>query len=891
MNDFKLVLKALIFLSLLCSFSINAQVIQGTVLDNNETVPFVNIIVRNANNPELVYQFTKSNENGFYNIKLKNKLDSIYIEVTAIAYEPNKKLLKNLQQQQKLIIQDFKLHPRTTLLTEVVVSKRQPIIEKNDTITYNPNAFRDGTEKVIEDLLKKLPGIKIEDSGEIKFKGKSIKKFLLDGDDLFDNQYTIGSRNINVDLVEKVQAIENFNENELLKGLINSDEVALNIQLKKGKTDFSGNSNLSYGYQDKYDLSVTGLLISQKAKGFITTSYNNVGNNNTPYDFRSGIESVELIKEELLVAKELIRQGNFYSQVDDKYHRFNSNLFSSANILYKFSPKLTGKASLGLLDDKLTRDNVSHSEYLVLNDTIKINEAETIIKKPRLYNGSFFIENKASKKLTWDYTGKLTYQQIDFKSSSINDNIAQKNNLLSSNFFTKHNFNLTKRINVNSAYLINAIYGKSRAPQIFNLTPGIRIEENPIETILENNQASRFDKETFKVRFDYYRSFNDLKWNIATDYISVKNKLFSDLKFINENNEIISKSIFQNNLIYNYNAPSLFTSLNYFKKNKYGFLIASKIQYYNFLLDDVIRDSYKEEKELVFSPLIKFVFSLNKNSSLLLSYSFNQVVPSESTLFEGVVLTGYRSFRNNEPNFSFLKTHTYELDYNFRNLFKFTTISAGLTFNDRRNNFFNKTSINQEITINTFFLLPTGNKDFTLNLNGEQYFHFIRTTARFNSNYTLSFDKNIVNNSEFRDIESKTLFLGLTLRPGLKGNWKVENRMDFFNTAYYLEEKKQNSLSSLVNNFKVMYKIKDYFLVQTTLQFLNPNVAQNDHYWFWDADIKWSSKNKQIDYSIIARNLTNNSRFESISISDFSKTTSSHNLLERFILANVSFKF
>ena len=109
----------------------------------------------------------------------------------------------------KIITLDFKLEPRTTFLKEVVVQEnRKPIRIKNDTIVYDPEKFKDGSEKVVEDLLKKLPGIKIEENGEIKFNGKSIKKMLLDGDDLFDSQYTVGSKNINVEMLDKVEAIE-----------------------------------------------------------------------------------------------------------------------------------------------------------------------------------------------------------------------------------------------------------------------------------------------------------------------------------------------------------------------------------------------------------------------------------------------------------------------------------------------------------------------------------------------------------------------------------------------------------------------------------------------------------------------------------------------------------
>src|SRR5690625_1494275 len=86
---------------------------------------------------------------------------------------------------------------------------------KEDTVSYRASAFLDGSEQKVEDLLRKLPGIQVEADGQVKYKGKFIEKVLLEGDDLFDLNYTIGTKNMNVDIIDQVQAIENYSENSL----------------------------------------------------------------------------------------------------------------------------------------------------------------------------------------------------------------------------------------------------------------------------------------------------------------------------------------------------------------------------------------------------------------------------------------------------------------------------------------------------------------------------------------------------------------------------------------------------------------------------------------------------------------------------------------------------
>src|SRR5699024_9414522 len=134
---------------------------------------------------------------------------------------------------------DFFLHRRKTRLEEVIIhSKREKIRVNRDTLFYDPRAFLDGSEQTVEDLLSKLPGIQVKENGRILYKGKQIKKLMLDGDDIFGADYQIGTRNINVDMIDEVQAIDHYNDNPLLKSLIDSKDVAINLKIKKVKRGF-----------------------------------------------------------------------------------------------------------------------------------------------------------------------------------------------------------------------------------------------------------------------------------------------------------------------------------------------------------------------------------------------------------------------------------------------------------------------------------------------------------------------------------------------------------------------------------------------------------------------------------------------------------------------------
>lgn len=880
------------FIIIFCtSFNLKAQTIKGTVFHENEPVPFASVIIRKSDNFSSIYRFTKTNNEGFYQIDLKEPQDSIWIEVNSLAFESQIKQLSSIQKNKQAIILNFNLENKPTELEEVVIKKEVPIRIKNDTTTYNPESFKDGTERVVEDLLRKLPGIKVEENGEIKFKGKSIKKFLLDGDDLFSSQYTAGSKNLSVEMVEKVQAIENFHENPMLKGLVNAEDVAINIQLKKGKTDLSGDASLSYGIQDRYNASVTGLLINKKAKGFLTTAYNTIGNNYSPYDFSSEIISLSQTNEKEEQAKTLINQGGFYSQLENKYHRINSNFNSELNLLYKFSSKITAKTNLGIYDDRLIRTNKSYTEYSINDEQFVINEIEDIIKKPRLYNANIQLSNKVNDRFIWEYIGKANYQEIDFDSNSLNNEVVQKNKVKTTKFFTKQDFNFTNRIDENSAVTGIVFYSNNRAPQEFTLTPGLKSEENTTNEVICNNQYSRFDKETFKTKGEYYRSFNKAKLKLITGYLSINNTLNSNLKANYSDGTVYSDRLYQNSMNYKYQLPNVALSLSYIKKQKYAFGILLNNQYYNIALNDEIRNLNREEEKFVFSPIMKFQYVLNTKSNLVATYSYNEIVPSEENLFEGFVLTGFRSSRNNSPNISFLDTHTYNLNYIYNDVFKITRFSLSFNHNNRNNNYFSRNTINIDNTFTNLFLLKAGNRDYSLNLDFERYMHFIRTTLQINSSYALSYDKNIVNNSNLRDIETRLLFINCVLRTSFKSKFYIENDFSYSSNDFLMDNVSQNRFSSFNDTFKMTYKIGSDFKTNVATNFVSPDLSKNNNYLFLDSELRYTPQNKRFQYALIMRNLTNNKKFETVSISDYSKTIASHNLMERYILGSVSFRF
>jgi len=281
--------KLFLVIIFLFSMSLSAQSIKvrGAIIDSiGKPLELANVIATNKESG-VIESYGITNYEGRFQLDLP-KGNTYILKASFIGFETIEKEI-TVPQNANDLEQNFVLNSIASELDNVEIVYEMPVSIKGDTIVYNADSFINGAERKLGDVLKKLPGVEVNDDGEIEIEGKTVSKVMVEGKDFFDGDSKLATKNIPADAVDKIEVLRNYNEVDQMRGLGNDqDNVAINIKLKEGKKNFwFGEVTAGAGTGDeegKYLVHPKLFYYSPKYSINIITDFNNIGE--VPFTFR-----------------------------------------------------------------------------------------------------------------------------------------------------------------------------------------------------------------------------------------------------------------------------------------------------------------------------------------------------------------------------------------------------------------------------------------------------------------------------------------------------------------------------------------------------------------------------------------------------------------------------
>ena len=346
--------------------------ISGEVL-NEKKQPVFNasvMLLRVADSLPMAYTFT--DEKGHYQLVTQSEEAKLLIAVYGFNLKRQFKEVENKTQTVDFTVQEEALH-----LKEVSV-KSEKIWGGNDTVNYVVDAFRDTTDIVIADVLKKMPGIEVKDDGKVEYKGKPISKFYIENMDMLQGRYNLATTSIAASDVASVQVMENHQEVRALQNIQFSDDVALNIKLKENaKGTFALMADLGAGWADslQYEGSLTGMYFAKRNQFLGTLKANNSGTNLVDNENVTVYPMASMVKPSA-------------PGISGVRHTLNRSQGITLNSLHKLKHDADLSFNLLVGGDRNRKSSESRTLYLLPDDTLSLVERMQSLETAKMLEGS-----------------------------------------------------------------------------------------------------------------------------------------------------------------------------------------------------------------------------------------------------------------------------------------------------------------------------------------------------------------------------------------------------------------------------------------------------------------------------------------------------------------------
>ncbi|WP_166963021.1 TonB-dependent receptor [Yeosuana marina] len=895
-------MKKLVLLLLLMAVSNTfAQVkIEGTVRDSiGNPLELANVIAINQQTQKLD-SYGITNNDGYF--KLSVEKNTTY--KLQVSYIGMKTAQIDLTTTDIDITKDISLENDNTL-DEIELVYEMPVVVKGDTIVYNADSFTSGTERKLGDVLNKLPGVEVNDDGQIEVEGKTVGKVMVEGKDFFDGDSKLATQNIPANAIDKVEVLKNYAEVGQLSGVTNNqDNVAINIKLKQGKKNFwFGNLTAGLGdsknntlylaqpklfyYSPEYSINFIGDLNNIGEIAFTRRDYFNFTGGFRPPSRSSGT-NINLGSNNLGF---LTMQNNRAKDINTK--------FGAAN--FSYSPKKTLDVS-GFAIFSSSRTQLQENNSISYTDpTLGIPDENTesnTTQRSDLGMLKFSTKYKpnVNNQLNYDVlarTSKESQDQLFY--SSVNGDILQLEK--SSPFSINQNLNYYYTLDDKNIFALEIQHLLQDEDPFYNafledkasyLNTADALGLDGSQSSYDVAQDKRVKSNQVDAKLDYWNILNlksDINFTLGTIYS--KQKFNSNIfQFLDDNSTFQPTPTLNDGVDYNdiaYTFSDMYLGLHYrLKSGIFTFTPGVSAHAYS-AKNNQFNVNYKDNFFRLL-PDFNILMQLKKSEQIVFNYAMQTSFTDINQLAKGLVLNNYKSIFSGNQELQSALAHNVSLSYFSFNMFNYTNVNARLSYTKTVDRIRTTSQFDPGSVVNISSPFNSGLADESASASGRaqktigkfrgtlsgnfsynKFNQFINGRASVNENYSQTYNTRLGTN--FREAPN----FELAYRYSIQDNDQGSRRTKFYTKAPSIEF---DALFLKSFTFKTNYSYNN---------FSNEAGTIND-YEFWDASLSYKKdKDSKWEYELKATNLLDTKSQNSSNTGSVSVSATEYYIQPRFL--------
>ena len=836
-------MRIILFFFIFSFLQIQSQTtIKGTIKDSLQNpVSLVNVGLINKLDNVLI-DFKQSNNLGQFELVCPDaETKNFLLKASFLGYKPF--IFEFIIDGNSSIIEkNIILKNDVVAMKEVVIKTDfRDVAEKNDTITFNLKRLLNGSEQKLKDVLKKLPGMSIDDNGKIKYKGKKIDDLLIEGDEFYGSQHQLATENIKSEMIEKIEVLKNFKNLSSIVGFNNTGRTALNLSIKEGyKNTIKGDIEAEYGYKKRYRQNNNIYNFASKVKvNFISDSNNT---NNLVFTVNDYLELKKGVQNEILN-----ETASNSMTVEENLPSF---LFSTDNVNKKdiqfYSVNFSDKISKTSKIQGFSMLNyVKQSEFLKSKQTFFAGNNIVIDKNSNVEGLLLFntnkiqFESKPNERNYYNYILTVNYNKDNQNSVIDNQSISNQTNFDESKGSSNTNIGqfFTHKIKVNSNYLFEY--------NLFNdftsFRKNIDLESN--DSFLNLNFKDNYA--VFQKTDGYANSFG------INSKLTIKSKLGTFTLNAGSSNNNESLTIFVNDSNPDFNSELNLLNIKNYIGTSFGKKKVYKFNYsvgFRFVQAQFQYD-FKKENNLTFLPFVSFSYEISNKANISLNYKRDFSNVSIDKVMPGFFIEDYRTIIKNGTIFYdvLLPKNTVSLNGSYSDLQTNFISFFGLVYTNKLKEIgFNFINTNN-LSIKQYDFIDLADSSY-LFFTIEKKLKSIPWSAKFETLQSYSSRESFVNNlsNSFNTVQSKadisflSYFKSTAFNMSFGGEYLVNNSLNNSNNVKNALSKTTAflKLNGLVFNEKLNWELDSkyiYFSSNNTLQKyileINPSIQYKMKSW------------------------------------------------------------
>lgn len=870
-----------IFLS--TSSCLAQTVFRGNIVNRSGEI-VTGIITIQAKSSPVIAGYSSCDSQGKYIITYKGKADSITITLSSMLVGKHSRTVNNQSQQVDFVIDEQPLQ-----LEEVTINALK-IKQDKDTLNYLVGAYTDQNDRVIGDVLRKMPGIEVSESGKISFNGRSIKRFYVENLDLLQGRYGLATNNIPARAIAVVQVLEKYQPIKALQGKIPTDDVAINLRLKdSAKGVWSIMGLLGGGYRPiLWNAEATAMYFNKQRQNMTIYKGNNSGGNvasefRTHYDYEGIYFSPT---SQLSIQEPALPPIPRKRYIDNRSHAI------STNHLTKMKDDVELTTNILYYDDRIKKKGYSfYEQYLPSTDKLTIEEQISSVSyihnlelasRLNVNAKNRYINNAFNLNANWN--NDFGISQTHSNTNTVDALIRQR---LKQPFLSVDNIlNLVKTVKDNM-YEIYFSMGYGHKPHSLAVSPVTYWDDKQMESLtqdlLDRNLTSvlrlSYSLNLKKIRLDYNLWGNANIRNLNTELMG---QAF-DYK------EMLSADSLRNNLWHNTYQTGFYQSYTYDNNNNFKVTLKLPLTYFVLIKNDKIIKHKNASRRFNISPAFTLRYDY-RDFSFYLQGSTGRNFGDMNSSYTGFIMRSYRSLLRNDIDKLF-ETRFYNTSSSmfYKDTFHALFLNIGFNYNHSWKNLLYGYSYQNIMSVKTVIGQPTQADSYGVKLNASKGFNFLSTTLRAFGNYNSRNNQQLIQ-EEVLDSKSNYYGAGFSLDTTPLSFLNLKYSFSWNESKNYIEEHSSDfpSIRQTSQNIGVnIYPIKE-ITINMNMEHQYNSVAGKRYTTFADASIKW--KNKHLDIEFEVNNLFNTKQYITASFNDVSTSYYSYNLRPASVLMKIRFK-